>query len=197
MKQDDIFELRQWDRSAAAKTTAHPRGVFNLLRVLDQRAATLTKELGMADVLTLNLEISDQKDLFSGGIEVWMYGTDRKLKQVFTVQTIERKSGDTVLPCHGPESYLRRYITKNYNVYQRNTSGILNDITAEARKDDIIGLVSVDPSLEKPLDIDLSWEDLQTAVNNIINQTGGYMRIDVDPNDPTLRVLKLLPIGTT
>jgi hypothetical protein len=29
MKQHDIFELRQWDRSAAAKTTAHPRVSIN------------------------------------------------------------------------------------------------------------------------------------------------------------------------
>jgi hypothetical protein len=71
---------------------------------------------------------------------------------------------------------------------------ILNDITAEIRADGIIYYCNVDPSLNLLLDIDLSWENLQTAVQNILNQTGGYMKVQMEYGDPLHRDLNLLPI---
>jgi hypothetical protein len=211
MREDEpnTFELMQWDRSAADKTAAHPLGVFNQLAVLDPSHASLTENIEggvWQSVLKLTLP-SDQVDISSvgkKGVEVWMCGPDRKPKNAFTVQTSESKGSVTVLTCYGPEAYLRKRLTlvsnetKDYNTLQRSTSGVLEDITALARKDDIICRISVDPSLEMPLDIKLLWSDsLETSVKNILHQTGGYMRMRVDRDDPTCRVLELLPIGST
>ena len=177
----------------------------------------LTTQIGAADTLSLNLPLDDpmaQKILSTtGDIEIWFYGRDQQLKQVFVLISRERYkdygatsmtggsgrlgsgSGKNLLITgDGPEHYLTRYITQNYSVTQRNTVDILNDITAGIKSDGYIGMVSVDPSLNMPLDIDLSWENIQTAVNNIISQVGGYMYIDIDRASPTWRVLYLAPL---
>jgi hypothetical protein len=100
-----------------------------------------------------------------------------------------------LITCDGPETYLSRYYTENYKISQRAPSDILNDITLEARKDGILHSCIVDASLNaKLLDVDLSWENLQTAVNNIIAQTGGYMQVKVEAANPARRDLYLLSI---
>ena len=184
-------------------------------------APTFTRELSMADQLTFNLQLSDPKcKMFPPwgsypGFEVWLYGPDNNLKQVFTIVTVEMNrdygatsmssgsgglgsgSGDSMLvTCEGPESYLNRYYVQNYKVSQRLPYDILSDITAEALSDNIITGIFVDPSLNQILiDIDLSWENLQTAVNNIITQTGGFMRIEMSPlQNIAWRVLCIRPI---
>jgi len=55
-------------------------------------------------------------------------------------------------------------------------------------------LAYVDPSLDMLIDIDISWENIQTAINNIISQVGGYMQVQFNPNNPAQRVLNLLPL---
>ena len=184
---------------------------------------SLTQELGTADELTFNILMSDPKiSLFAddnqNGLEVWLWGRDMQLKGVFVVSAIELSrdygstgtgsgsgglgsgSGDTVLiTCTGLENYLARYIVQNYKIHQRLPSGILNDITAEMQADAVLSAVVVHPSLDTvPLDVDLSWENVQTAVNNIIAQTGGYMRVlpFAGGQNPTYvkRGLYLLPL---
>ena len=205
---DYAFEVRQRVGST-----------YNLLGVLSERIMpSLKKEIGMADVLTFNLRITDPNyaiftDNFAN-LEVWYYGRDYALKQVFVPQYVEpyrdyggtgtgsgsgalgSGSGDMVLiTCDGPETYLSRYYTENYKISQRAPSDILNDITLEARQDYVLHSCIVDPSLDaKLLDLDLSWENLQTAVNNIIAQTGGYMQLKVEAANPARRDLYLLPI---
>ena len=207
---DYTFEVRRRNSS----------GGYDYLGMLDKRMApSISRELGLADTLTFNLQLSDPKlQLFPPfgsliGLEVWMYGTDKQLKQVFVPQIIEPYrdygatssgsgsgslgggSGDNALiTCDGPESYLTRYYIQNYKVSQRLASDILNDVCVEAISDKIISTISVDPSLDALIDIDLSWENIQTAVGNIITQIGGYLRIQVDPTNPLFRVLGILPI---
>ena len=208
MLKDYILELR---RKTGTIT-------YNLLGVLSGRIQpSLTREMGMADQLTFNLQLSDPLALqFDGspGLEVWLYGTDWKFKQAFIPVSEEftrdygassmgsgsgglgSGSGDTMLvTCEGPESYLTRYVLPNYKISQRLVSDILSDILVTPHADGTLssGWV-VDPSLNVPLDIDLSWENLQTAVNNIIAQTGGYVRIVIDPDAPQWRALYLDPI---
>ena len=146
---------------------------------------------------------------------MWLYGPDNALKNVFVPVTVEMSrdygatsmgsgsgglgsgSGDTMLvTCEGPESYLNRYYVQNYKVSQRLPYDIINDITAEAQADRVITGISIDPSLNAmPLDIDLSWENLQTAMGNIVAQTGGFMRIEMSPTQNIAwRILCLHPI---
>ena len=73
-------------------------------------------------------------------------------------------------------------------------SGILDDICVEPWHDGIVSRAIVDPSLDQMIDIDLSWENVQTAVGNIIAQIGGYMSLLVDKDNPAWRVLNILPI---
>ena len=194
-------------------------GEFDLLGVLDNRIQpSVSREMGLADVLTFNLPLSDPKfALFTGsqvGLEVWWYGRDQQLKQVFVPQAVEpyrdyggggtgsgsgalgSGSGDNALiTCDGPETYLTRYYTQNYKASQRLPNDILNDISSEAIADGIYGMVSVDSSLNQvPLDIDLSWENIKTACDNIIAQIGGYLQLQFDPEDPMWRVLYIFPI---
>jgi hypothetical protein len=205
-----IFELRR--RNGA--------GGFDNLGPLDERIApSITRELGMADQLTFNLQISDpMAKMFPPwssivGLEVWMYGVDQELKQVFVPLITEATrdygatstgsgsgglgsgSGDTVLiTCSGPESYLTRYYIANYKQYQRMASDILDDICVEPWHDGIVSRAIIDPSLDQMLDIDLSWENVQTAVGNIIAQIGGYMSLQIDPWNPSWRVLYIFPL---
>ena len=207
---DYAFEVHQRNSS----------GGFNNIGVLDKRIQpSISRELGLADVLTFNLQLSDPKfKLFTGntiGLEVWWYGTDRNLKQCFVAPQIVEPyrdygatstgsgsgslgsgSGDNALiTCDGPETYLRYYYTQNYKVSQRTPLDILNDITAEAQADKVLNGCYVDPSINSILlDIDLSWENLQTAAGNIITQTGGFMRVEIDPVNPAKRTLAIRPI---
>ena len=215
-RQDYVLELKWWNIRATSATNL--RGVFESRGVLDQRIQpALTREMNMADQLTFNLQLSDPNCLLfdgSWGLEVWYYGTDGELKQVFVPVTEEfmrdygatstgsgsgalgSGSGDTMLvTCEGPETYLTRYIIQNYKVYQRMTSDILGDICAAPRNDHgVISEVTVHPDLEMPLDIDLSWENSWTAVTNVIAQTGGYAWVGFEPTNPTWRTLYLMPI---
>ena len=177
----------------------------------------LTTQIGAADTLSLNLPLDDpmaQKILSTtGDIEIWFYGRDQQLKQIFVIISTEQYkdygatsmtggsgrlgsgSGNNLLiTADGPEQYLTRYITQDYSVTQRMTSDIINDICTEIISDGYIGAVSIDPSLNMPLDIDLSWENIQTAVKNVINQTGGYMFVAFDEAAPVWRVLYLMPL---
>jgi len=211
---DYVFELRKRDTATQS---------YDFVDKIDQRATPyLSRELGLADTLTFNIPLDDPKYLNfldnppgnTIGLEVWYYGRDGNLKQVFVPVSDEpyrdygatstgsgsgslgSGSGDwALITCDGPEGYLQRYITTNYKVNQRLVSDILGDIMGGPIADGIIpsGCV-VDPLLNLPLDIDLSWENLQTAVTNIINQVGGYMRVVVDPDDPWWRALYLNPI---
>ena len=197
-----------------------PNHSFDNLGTLSERIApSITRELGMADQLTFNLQISDpMAKLFPPwgsivGLEVWLYGVDQELKQVFVPLVTEATrdygaastgsgsgglgggSGDTILvTCTGPECYLTRYYLSQYKMYQRMASDILADICVEPWQDYIVMSSSVDPSLDQILDIDLSWENVQTAVGNIIAQTGGYMQLQVNPSNPWIRNLKILPL---
>ena len=179
---------------------------------------SLSQELGTADQLTFNIQMSDPKvalfaDDNQANLEVWLYGRDMILKQMFVVSAIELTrdygassmgsgsgglgsgSGDTVLiTCTGIESYLSRYIVQNYKIQQRMTHDIMMDICAEPIADQVISSVYVDPSLNMPLDIDLSWENVQTAIGNIIAQVGGYMRIGFDPRLLGSRQPTLIPL---
>ena len=188
-----IFEVRRRNAS----------GGFDFLTRLDKRIQpSISQEMGLADVLTFNMPLSDPKfALFTGnqvGLEVWWYGTDRNLKQVFVPQAVEpyrdyggtstgsgsgalgSGSGDNALiTCDGPETYLTRYYAQNYKVSQRLPLDILNDITTEIIADGILQACYVDPALNTtPLDVDLSWENLKTACDNIIAQIGGFMRVE-------------------
>ena len=215
MKRDYLLELRKWNITNTS--TTHPSGTFDLLAVLDKRIQpSYTREMNMADQLTFNLQLSDPKCLLfdgSWGVEVWYYGTDGKLKQCFVAVTEEFSrdygatsmgsgsgslgtgSGDTMLvTCEGPETYLTRYITQNYKVYQRNASDVLNDVCAEMLYGNELSQVVVDPSIDIPIDIDLSWENCWTAVGNVIAQTGGYAWVGFDQKDPALRTLYLMPV---
>jgi len=179
---------------------------------------SLTQEIGSADQLTFNIQMSDPKiELFTddnqANLEVWLYGRDMKLKQMFVVSVIELSrdygsssmgsgsgglgsgSGDTVLiTCTGIESYLSRYIIQNYKIQQRMTHDIMMDICAEPIADQVISSVYVDPSLDMLLDIDLSWENVQTAIGNIIAQTGGYWVIGFDTRQLGSRQPTILPL---
>ena len=215
MKRDYLLELRKWNITNTS--TTHPSGTFDLLAVLDKRIQpSYTREMNMADQLTFNLQLSDPKCLLfdgSWGVEVWYYGTDGKLKQCFVAVTEEFSrdygatsmgsgsgslgsgSGDTMLvTCEGPETYLTRYITQNYKVYQRNASDVLNDVCAEMLYGNELSQVVVDPTIDIPIDIDLSWENCWTAVGNVIAQTGGYAWVGFDQKDPALRTLYLMPV---
>jgi len=217
---DYTFELHSWNWTN--KSTDNPFGTAEYLGTLDKRTVPyLSRELGLADSLTFNLPLDDPKYLWfldnppgnTIGLEVWYYGRDKNLKQVFVPVSDEpyrdygatstgsgsgslgSGSGDwALITCDGPESYLTRYITQNYKVSQRLVSDILMDITAEIRADGLIYYCNVDPSLNMLLDIDLSWENLQTAVGNIITQVGGYMQVQMEYGNPLHRDINLMPI---
>ena len=181
---------------------------------------SFTQTLGSADQLTFNLQMSDPKIAYladdqQSGLEVWFYGRDLKLKQIFVISEIELSrdygassmgsgsgglgsgSGDTVLiTCTGLENYLTRYVISNYKVTQRNPYDILMDITAEPMSDAVLtGCHIDDPMNDSPIDIDLSWENVSTAVENIIAQIGGYMNVTFLPEPKqaqrTLNILNL------
>jgi len=193
---------------------------YDLMGVLENRIApSLSREIGLADVLTFNMQLSDPKSALvlqnPAGIEIWYWGRDKILKQVFTLAKVEpyrdyggsagsggatlgSGSGDNVLvTCDGLESYLTMYHIRNdYKVVQRHVQDILTDICYEAVADHIIHSIYVDPSLNIVIDIDLSWENLKTACDNILKQTGGYMHMWVDGNNPNFRVLGFQPLAT-
>ena len=212
---DYTFEVRRRDPKS---TYTDPKFLF-LGKLTQRMQPSISREIGLADTLTFNLPLTDplfQQFPPNGslvGLEVWFYGTDGKFKQCFVPQIIEpyrdygasatgsgsgslgSGSGDNVLiTCDGPECYLNRYYTQNYKVSQRLTYDIINDIIYEPWKDSVVNLLKVDPSLNMLLDIDLSWENVQTAIGNIIAQTGGYMQLQADPDNPAWRTLYLLPI---
>jgi hypothetical protein len=193
---------------------------YDFLGVIENRIApSIQRELGMADVLSFNMQLKDPKHAMLlnpvVGKEIWYYGRDAQLKQIFTIQNVEPYrdyggsgggsggaslgggSGDNILiVADGPESYLTMYqIKKDYKVYQRHVSDIINDLFGEIKADGYVTSVYVEPSMNILLDIDLSWENLKTAVDNIINQVGGIMRLRVDSTDHTKRILELLPIA--
>jgi hypothetical protein len=191
---------------------------WDLVGVLENRVAPeLQCEVGAADQLTFNLPLSDPKSLLfnasnTRGLEVWYYGRDSKLKQVFTItgggktegyrdyggnpggsgSTLGTGSGDWLyVTAIGPEAYLTMYYVADYTATQKYVSSILNAICGEIIDDGYITAILVDPALNKLIDIDLSWENLQSALGNIIQQTGGYMRVLVNSNNPSSRVLYL------
>lgn len=212
--QDYIIEVR--------KLVYHPNSFYPdlmFMGTIDKCIApSFTQEIGSADQLTFNIQMSDPKiELFADdnqvGLEVWLYGRDTKLKQMFVVSVIELNrdygssssgsgggslgggSGDTVhITCTGLENYLARYIIRDYKVQQRMTKDIMKDICAAPIADQVISDVYVDPALNMPLDIDLSWENVQTAINNIITQTGGYLRVGFDPRLLGSRQPTLIPL---
>jgi len=210
-----VFEVRRRN----PKPKKDMSDAFWLLGVLrDRIQPSISQELGLANVLTFNLQLSDPKFLlFTGnqiGLEVWCYGTDRQLKHIFVPQIVEpyrdyggtssgsgsgalgSGSGDNALiTCDGPETYLTRYYTQNYKVSQRLPLDILNDITTEIIADGIIYNNYVDPGLNTtPLDIDLSWENIKTACDNIIAQIGGFMRVITTTEAPWQRTITIRPI---
>ena len=192
---------------------------YDFLGVLENRVAPeLQCEIGTADQLTFNIPLSDPKSLLFNannisGLEIWYYGRDASLKQVFTItgggktegyrdyggasggsggSTLGTGSGDWLLvTALGPEAYLTMYYIPDYTATQKYVTTILNDICAELLADGYITEIIVDPILNKLIDIDLSWANIQSAVGNIIQQTGGYLRVLVNPNDPTQRTLYL------
>jgi len=206
-------------RKRVASTSGGKTSVaYNYMGGLDKRIQpAITRELGLADVLTFNLQLTDPKyQLFvknPANLEIWYYGRDKLLKQIFVPQILEpyrdyggsasgsgattlgSGSGDNVaIAADGPETYLTRYYTQEYTATQRSVNDILNDICAELAVDGYLTAVYVDVNLDQIIDIDLSWENIKTAVDNVINQVGGYMRVMLDPDDPTYRVLCVLPI---
>ena len=206
------FELR--------KKVPYPNGgaYYPFITTFDKAVKpSLTQSIGSADELTFNLMMSDPHIEFladnqQSGLEVWFYGRDSKLKQIFVVSLIElirdygassmssgsgalgTGSGDTVLiTCTGIENYLTRYVISNYKVTQRSPYDILYDITAEARHDAVLTGCHVESPLNNnPIDIDLSWENIQTAVGNIIAQIGGYMNVTFIPGNEAYRTLNIL-----
>lgn len=195
---------------------------YDLLGVIDGKITpSLTQELGLADVLSFNMQLSDQKTLiatdFKRGNEIWYYGRDAQLKQVFVIQRVEfyrdygasglssggstlgSGSGDNVfISAGGPEVYLTWYYFENdYTAIQKKPIDILNDLCGDAMMDGVISTWWVDPSLNTPIDISFSWENLKTACDSITKQTGGVAKVVVDPIDPTFRTLELLPNGST
>jgi hypothetical protein len=188
---------------------------FNYIGVLDGRIAPqVQQELGNADLLTFNLNIdSPLVPALSGnpkGYEIWWYGRDNQFKQAFVLQKVEaygdfggvQGSGGSTLgagsgynllvTADGPEEYLNRYnIAFEYKSSQRMTLQVLQDISTEILNDGFITGIYVDPTLNMPLDVDLSWETIKTGIDKIIQQTGGYCRVYIPPSDPSKRILTL------
>jgi len=188
---------------------------FNYIGVLDGRIAPqIQQELGNADLLTFNLNIdSPLVPALSGnpkGYEIWWYGRDNQFKQAFVLQKVEaygdfggvQGSGGSTLgagsgynllvTADGPEEYLNRYnIAFEYKSSQRMTLQVLQDISTEILNDGFITGIYVDPTLNMPLDVDLSWETIKTGIDKIIQQTGGYCRVYIPPSDPSKRILTL------
>ena len=205
---DYTFELRQRNTS----------GGYDLVQQLpDRMQPYLTRQLGTADNIAFNLPLESRAAQYiintPSDLEIWWYGRDMKLKQVFVIVQKERykdygatsmtggsdrlgsgSGANLLISADGPEQYLTRYITNNYSVTQRLVSDIIDDICVEIWQDGLIALAYVDPSLDMLIDIDISWENIQTAINNIISQVGGYMQVQFNPNNPAQRVLNLLPL---
>jgi len=198
-------------------------GGWDFLGVLDQRIApSIQREVGLADVLTFNLLLSDPKTtLFMGplkGLEVWYYGRDALLKQVFKVQKVEvyrdyggsgggsggstlgSGSGDGMLiVADGPESYLsEKFITYDYRAVQKRPYEILKNIL-EGIWDTGIGLpentfADVDSSLNgKLIDMTISWESSKAAIDSLIQQIGGVLEITIAP-DGIRRTIRIVPL---
>jgi hypothetical protein len=209
---DYTFELRQINGDP------NHGGRYNLIQQLpDRMQPYLTRQLSAADNISLNLPLNSNAAqtilTIKSDLEIWWYGKDMQLKQVFVIIQKERYkdygatsmtggsnrlgSGSGVnlnISADGPEQYLTRYITNNYSVTQRLVSDIIDDICVEIWQDGLIASAYVDPSLDMLIDIDISWENIQTAINNIISQVGGYMQVQFNPNNPAQRVLNLLPL---
>jgi hypothetical protein len=198
-------------------------GGWDFLGVLDQRIApSIQREVGLADVLSFNLLLSDPKtSLFMGslkGLEIWYYGRDALLKQVFKVQKVEiyrdyggsgggsggstlgSGSGDGMLiVADGPESYLsEKYILYDYRAVQKRPYEILKNIL-----DGIWGagigiaentFADVDSSLNgKLIDMTLSWESCKAAIDSLIQQIGGVLEITIAP-DGIRRCIQIVPL---
>jgi len=209
---DYTFELRQRNGDP------NHGGSYNFIQQLpDRMQPYLTRQLGTADNIAFNLPLESQAAQYiintPSDLEIWWYGRDMKLKQVFVIVQKERckdygatsmtggsarlgsgSGANLLISADGPEQYLTRYITNNYSVTQRLASDIINDICVEIWQDGLIASAYVDPSLDMLIDIDISWENIQTAINNIISQVGGYLQVQFNPNNPAQRVLNLLPL---
>jgi hypothetical protein len=198
-------------------------GMYDLQGVIDGRIQpSLTQELGLADVLSFNMQLSDQKTLmaadFKVGNEIWYYGRDARLKGVFVIQKVEQYrdygathslgsggntlgagSGENLLVvAGGPETYLGWVIIeKDYHAVNKRASGILGDLLYRVMANGWITGYSVDASLNIPLDITISWENVKTAIDSVVKLTGGFARIYVDSTNPLNRTLQILPSGST
>lgn len=194
-------------------------GGWDFLGVLDQRIApSIQREVGLADVLTFNMLLSDPKTtLFMGqlkGLEVWYYGRDALLKQVFKVQKVEiyrdyggsgggsggstlgSGSGDGMLiVADGPESYLsEKFITYDYRAVQKHPQEILQYMLAGIWEFGIGTryniMAGVDPSLDdKLIDFVASWESSKSAIDSLIQQIGGMLEVTIAPDGIKRRIL--------
>lgn len=169
---------------------------WDLLGIIDQKIEpSIERETNMADMLTFSMLQSDPKiKWFTAGgsvhdIEIWYYGRDGKLKQVFVVQDITPSrtldSGELdklTITADGPEYYLTTYqIGKTYKVMQKPVFDILAEICGNIIVDGYLTDIFVDPALNKSIDIDLSWENLKTACDKIIDQIGGRVQVYINP----------------
>jgi hypothetical protein len=194
-------------------------GGWDFLGVLDQRIApSIQREVGLADVLTFNMLLSDPKTtLFTGtlkGLEVWYYGRDALLKQVFKVQKVEiyrdyggsgggsggstlgSGSGDGMLiVADGPESYLsEKYISYDYRAVQKRPYEIFGTLLAGIWEFGIGTryniMAGVDSSLDgKLIDFVASWESSKSAIDSLIQQIGGMLEVTIAPDGIKRRIL--------
>jgi hypothetical protein len=206
---DYTFELRQRNTS----------GGYDLVQQLpDRMQPYLTRQLGTADNIAFNLPLESQAAQYiintPSDLEIWWYGRDMKLKQVFVIVQKERykdygatsmtggsarlgsgSGANLLISSDGPEHYLTRYYTQDYSVTQRLVSDIVDDLCVELWHDGLISAAYVDPSLDQFIDIDVSNENIFAAVGNIINQLPpSYMQVLFNPSNPTERTLYLLPM---
>lgn len=178
---------------------------YDLLGVIDSPIAPAVQEqIGSADQLTFSLQLTDPKvALFTTSpkdLEIWYYGRDSRLKQVYSIQSVTPirnygETGDTIkVIADGPEANLTKYLIEGeYKVTQYVPSYVIEDLAEEAIAAGDITEVYVDGDLDGPIDIDISWENLKTAVDKVVEQTGGYSRIIVNEMNPAQRVLAVMP----
>jgi hypothetical protein len=215
---DDALWYRYWNSVSWTGWIRVGTAVkYDLLGVIDSHIAPqIQQEIGVADNLTFNMMLDDPKaDLVTGNtndVEIWYYGRDAEFKQAYVLQKVEAygdlggvqgTGGSTLgsgsgynllVTADGPEEYLNRYeVSYTYKSNQRMTSQVVADISANAIADGVITSIYVDPALDMPLDLDLSWETIKTGCDKIIQQTGGFLRVYIPPFDPTKRILAMAP----
>lgn len=154
-------------------------------------------ELNKASVCHFSLPRDDPK--WSGLTafrEIWLYGADDRLVDVFRLMpSRERRSGgglEAEVVADGWATVLQDDVVQGEVVHTNQTvTAILTDLLARQGVVRVNATPVVDASLNLTITVRFAWDNLMAAAWAVRNVVGGYISVEPDGADPTIRKLYL------